>query len=588
MKIFYVEDNPVDLDLARRSLARQAPHYEFEATYNCASARQRLDRLASDPLDVLLTDMRLPDGDGLSLLAYVRKKELPLAVVILTGSGDEETAVAALKAGADDYLVKRPGYLSGLASVLESALQRFHAEADRRVRPLLVLYADTRAEDLELTRHHLAGRAPHINLETASSGSEALERALRQEFDVLLLDYRLPELSGLDLLKELRSAGRDTPVVLVTGQGNQEAALQALRLGASDYILKNPGYLARIPAALENAHYQAQLGRERAALQASEKRFRLLAENAQDIIYRLQILPEMRFDYLSPSLEKVTGYIPADFYANPRLVESLVKAEDLGRIQGLAGSGGPWSMRWRRKDGSYIWVELSAAPVFDAQGSLEAIEGIVRDVTERQQAEEERQRLFDQLESSHQDLVEAYDATIAGWSHALELRDRETEGHSTRVVEMTLALARRLNVPEAELPHLRRGALLHDIGKLAIPDAILHKPAPLSEEEWEIMRLHPVYSGRVLQPIAFLGPALDIPRCHHEHWDGSGYPKGLRGEQIPLAARIFTVVDVYDALCFNRPYRLAWPKERILKYLASESGKLLDPRVVEAFLEMVH
>ncbi len=156
--------------------------------------------------------------------------------------------------------------------------------------------------------------------------------------------------------------------------------------------------------------------------------------------------------------------------------------------------------------------------------------------------------LFNDLQRSNRELVLAYDTTIEGWSRALDLRDKETEGHSKRVTEMVLTLARSLQVAEADLPHVRRGALLHDIGKMGVPDHILLKAGPLTEEEWVVMRMHPVYAYELLSPIAYLQQALDIPYCHHEKWDGSGYPRGLRGEQIPLAARIFALADVYDAL----------------------------------------
>jgi diguanylate cyclase (GGDEF)-like protein/PAS domain S-box-containing protein len=192
--------------------------------------------------------------------------------------------------------------------------------------------------------------------------------------------------------------------------------------------------------------------------------------------------------------------------------------------------------------------------------------------------------LFDDLRRSNAELAAAYDATIEGWSRALDLRDQETEGHSRRVTLMTLRLARAMGVPEARLVHIRRGALLHDIGKMGIPDRILHKPGPLSEEEWRIMRRHPVYAREMLQPVEFLGPALEIPFCHHEHWDGTGYPRGLEGGEIPLEARIFAVVDVWDALRSDRPYRPAWSESRVCEHLRSLAGSHLDPAVVDVFL----
>ncbi len=196
-------------------------------------------------------------------------------------------------------------------------------------------------------------------------------------------------------------------------------------------------------------------------------------------------------------------------------------------------------------------------------------------------------RLFEQLQESNRELRSAYDATIEGWALALEMRDRETEGHTRRVTELTVQLARRLGVSDEELVHIRRGALLHDIGKMGVPDAILHKPDSLTPEEWAIMRKHPEFAYRFLSRIAYLRPALDIPYSHHEKWDGSGYPLGLQGEEIPLAARIFAVADVYDALATDRPYRKAWPRAKVLRYIAEQAGRHFDPHIVAVFLEMM-
>ncbi len=195
--------------------------------------------------------------------------------------------------------------------------------------------------------------------------------------------------------------------------------------------------------------------------------------------------------------------------------------------------------------------------------------------------------LVEQLRRSNQELLLAYDTTIEGWSRAMDLRDRETEGHTQRVTQLTLKLAQRMGITGEALTHLRRGALLHDIGKMGVPDAILHKPGPLTDEEWQVMRQHPVYAIDMLSSIEYLKPALEIPGFHHEKWDGSGYPYGLKGEAIPMGARIFAIVDVYDALTSDRPYRKAWTREKTLEYIREQAGKHFDPRVVEAFLKMM-
>jgi PAS domain S-box-containing protein/putative nucleotidyltransferase with HDIG domain len=197
-------------------------------------------------------------------------------------------------------------------------------------------------------------------------------------------------------------------------------------------------------------------------------------------------------------------------------------------------------------------------------------------------------RLFEDLRLANVEILTSYETAIEGWSQAMDLRDKETEGHTRRVTEMTLSLARSLGVPEKDLVHIRRGALLHDIGKLGVPDHILLKPGPLTDDEWVLMKQHPVNAYRMLSQNAFLQPALDIPYCHHEKWDGSGYPRELQGIDIPLAARIFAVVDVWDALTSHRPYRPAWTPEKALDYIREQSGQHFDPQVAAAFFDFVH
>jgi putative nucleotidyltransferase with HDIG domain len=199
----------------------------------------------------------------------------------------------------------------------------------------------------------------------------------------------------------------------------------------------------------------------------------------------------------------------------------------------------------------------------------------------------ENSRLFQDLQRSNFELAMAYDATIEGWSRALDLRDRETEGHTRRVTDLTLRLARKIGLSESRLVLIKRGALLHDIGKMGIPDDILHKPDELSEEEQQIMRQHPQLAYDMLEPIAYLRDALNIPYCHHEKWDGSGYPRGLSGTQIPLEARLFAIVDVWDAITTDRPYRRGWPVQKALEYMQEQSGKYFDPQLVEIFLQEI-
>ncbi len=191
------------------------------------------------------------------------------------------------------------------------------------------------------------------------------------------------------------------------------------------------------------------------------------------------------------------------------------------------------------------------------------------------------------IAQAHAELQDAYEETLNGWVRALDLRDNETEGHSQRVALLTVAFGRSMGFAEGTLTHLRRSALLHDIGKIGVPDAILHKPGPLTDAEWVIMRRHPKLAYDMLVPIAYLRPALDIPYCHHERWDGSGYPRGLCEYETPLHARMFALVDSWDALSCDRPYRKAWDQERIIAHLRVNSGSQFDPDLVEPFLALV-
>jgi HD-GYP domain-containing protein (c-di-GMP phosphodiesterase class II) len=195
--------------------------------------------------------------------------------------------------------------------------------------------------------------------------------------------------------------------------------------------------------------------------------------------------------------------------------------------------------------------------------------------------------LVKELQRSNFELTLAYNTTIEGWSRALDLRDRDTEGHTERVTDMAIKLARRLHLSESELVHIRRGSILHDIGKMAIPDGILLKPGPLTEDEWEVIRQHPRYAYELLSPISYLGQAVDIPHYHHEKWDGTGYPDGLRENQIPLHARLFAVIDVYDALTSHRPYRSAWSTQKAIDYVRDQIGKHFDSAIVQQFLLMM-
>ena len=914
MRLLYVEDNEADVELVKRALAGDSRPFEIDVASSLAEARTCLQE---KQYELVLIDLHLPDGSGLELLTEVRQEKLPLAAVMVTGQGDEESAIAALKAGADDYIIKNSHYFREASEVLENARARFQLFSKISTAPISVLYIEHNPADIDLTRRHLNRFAPHIRLEVEKSPEKAFNLIstgeIEQLFDVCLIDYRLPGLNALELLKALQQ-DRDmtVPAVLVTEKGDEETAIQALRLGAADYLVKHPGYLFQLPATLESAYKQACLVREHAKLLKSEERFRVAIKNSRitvahvdrDLRYTWIHNPHPDFepsstigkrdDELSdnegtrklmalkkkaietgaaqreeisfPVSDKIHIY---DISAEPlkdnrgdiigattaaiditervemerdlkrrlgelealfRVSSALRSAEtveemlsllldetleafetdagsillydeerevlrhlitrgwfremhdiSLKRDEGITGrvynSGEPYICKefasdpvfkyskqvpkgWggasipikveqkvigtltlavplprkinsdnlklllslgdiagtavhritlheeavkrlrrlqatRTIDTSIIasqdlrltlnilldhlvsQLSVDAAAVFLLNHDLNVLEFAagkgfrskslqkfplnLQDAMAGQAVRERRtihitdinelpdkkhlfnrlegeklsgyicipltvkgeisgvmevfgeepfrmepdwldfleslalqaaiainnSQLFEDIQRANLELTLAYDATLEGWSKALELRDHETDDHSRRVTDITLKIAEAAGVSTAERVHIRRGALLHDIGKVGVFDSILHKPGKLTAEEWAIMKKHPVFAYQLLSPIDYLKPALDIPYCHHEKWDGSGYPRGLKGEEIPLAARIFTVADVFDALTSERPYRPAWSREDALAYIRAESGKHFDPRIVEIFFNLV-
>jgi response regulator RpfG family c-di-GMP phosphodiesterase len=200
--------------------------------------------------------------------------------------------------------------------------------------------------------------------------------------------------------------------------------------------------------------------------------------------------------------------------------------------------------------------------------------------------QQEQEILLQQVQQANQELLAARDATIEGWARTLAFADIETSHHSGRAINLTLKVAEQMNISQDQAQFIHWGVLLHDIGKLGIPEAIMHKPGPLTPQEREIINQHPVMGYELLKTVTYLAPILDIPHYHHERWDGSGYPEGLQGETIPLMARIFAVVDVWDAMISDRPYRKALPESEAMSYITAQSGRHFDPAVVEAFLQV--
>jgi len=438
----------------------------------------------------------------------------------------------------------------------------------------------------ELIQRAFEDRGGESKLTIANTLEEARTHLKNFKPTLIIADWRLPDGESNELLSEEHTKS-NPPVIIMTSYGNMTNAVDVMKSGALDYIVKSSESMTDMPHIAERAIQQWQILEQQASMQIalseSEAQFRLMAENSSDMISKHDT--NGQFVYVSPACYTLLGYEPEELIGT--LITQLIYPEDASQLIDLLATPN-WdgvttatiNYRAHRKNGEYVWLETTARLFFDNNSQKQEFQASSRDITERKQSQEA-------LQKAHTDLQEAYDKTIEGWVLALDLRDRETEGHTQRVTEMTDKLARKLECTADELIHIRRGALLHDMGKMGIPDEILQKPGPLTDDEWVIMRRHPQYAYQMLSPINYLSQALIIPYYHHERWDGSGYPHKLKGKDIPLHARFFAVVDVWDALQSDRPYRKGLPSKEIVEYLQKEAGRLFDPEIVDIFIALV-
>lgn len=428
----------------------------------------------------------------------------------------------------------------------------------------------------ELIQRAFEDRGNGAHLTISYTLADARDYLQNNKPTIIIADWRLPDGDSTTFLEE--NDKRIIPVIIMTSYGNERNAVEAIKSGALDYIVKSSESMMDMPHIAERAIHQWHILQEQERIKAQ---FRLLAENSSDIISRHDI--DGRILYISPACHTIVGYEPEELIG--RSILPLIHPEDTEFLLDLFHSSS-WEdpkvaipYRARHKNGTYVWLETTVKVIYDQNKATE-IQASTRDITERKQAQVDLQR-------ANRDLREAYDITIEGWVKALDLRDHETEGHTQRVTEMTVRLARNLGCTDEDILHIRRGALLHDIGKMGIPDEILWKPGPLTQEEWQKMRRHPEYANQMLSKIGFLEQARIIPYYHHERWDGSGYPQGLKGDAIPLFARLFAVVDVWDALSSDRPYRKKMDPKDVIEYLQAQAGRLFDPTIVAKFLTML-
>jgi PAS domain S-box-containing protein len=389
MKLLYVEDDPHHADLAVRRLRKTTPHVEVETVSTVREALARLDRMASEPLELVLTDVHLRDGDGLSLLQHIRENSLPLAVVLITGTGDEETAVAALKARADDYVVKDKDYLDRLPVILESALNHYRADAARRAHPLNILYVEDELGDVDTTRRHFAVHADHLHLDVVFNGPEVLSalrpRTGETRYDVLLMSFGRNGLNALEVLRELRQTPRqDVPVVLLCRECDADIVHQGLKLGASGYLVKRPGYLYQLTWELEDAHSRADLLRREAALRASEARNRAILNAIPDLMF-LQSRDGTYLDY--HATDDSLMLLPPEQFLGKNVAEVMppqLAADFLRCFEQALATERPVLYEYTLEipDG----VRAYEASIVSCDG--DKLLSIVRDITERKLAEE--------------------------------------------------------------------------------------------------------------------------------------------------------------------------------------------------------
>ncbi len=396
MKILHVEDDDLDAELVRKELARSKGEFHLYHVRTLGEGHKILED-EGGAFDLALIDLKLSDGNGIELLREIRQKEFPMAVVVLTGSGEEQTAVGVLKAGADDYVVKSSQYLTGLGDLLKDALHRFKSEEKKRSALINVLYAEPNIDDVDLTVRYFSRHAPHIRLEVISTTEKLIERlTLKQSdtplpYNVLLLDYRLPKFNAIELIKYMRQEmGIKIPAVLITGHGSEDIAIQALRLGFADYIVKLPGYLHRLPGVLENSFQRSELLREQKKLKESEDRFRILYDKSPDMYAsvspaddRIVLCNETLLTHTGYSKEEVVGAPVFKLYHEDCLNEvkaTLKQLVETGSIKNKV-------LILKKKDGGKIYVSLSVFPVKDRKENILYSVSSWRDITELRAAQ---------------------------------------------------------------------------------------------------------------------------------------------------------------------------------------------------------
>jgi putative nucleotidyltransferase with HDIG domain len=545
-KILIVDDHEQNIYLLKALLGGHG--YQVTEATNGAAA---LALARVNPPDLIISDILMPVMDGFSLCQEWKRderlKNIPFVFYTATYTDPQDEELA-LSLGAARFIVKPVetevfmSLIEGVIAEVESGSLAVHPDSLQEEATYYRMYNETLVRKLEDKMLELE-KANHM------LGKEVLERQ-RAEGEITRLfeesQRRLRQVEALHSIDLAISTSMDLHLTLNILLQHVESLLN---VDAGDILLLMPN----------SQQFDFSAGRGFRTNSMERAGSRLGAGYARRIV-----------------LERRTLVIPGDLVARAdREFSTLYQQEGFSAYAGV-----PLIVKGQIKGVLEVYHRSIHRSEPEWLHLLETLAGQAAIAIDNAQ-------LFHDLQKSNFELALAYDATIAGWSRAMDLRDKETEGHTQRVTNLTLRLARTLGIGDAQLIHIRHGALLHDIGKMGVPDNILLKPDQLTAEEWEKMMKHPGFAYEMLSSIRYLQPALDIPYCHHEKWDGSGYPRGLKGHEIPIAARIFAVADVWDAITSDRPYRKGWSKEAALEYIREQSAKYFDPEVVERFLELI-
>lgn len=523
--ILCVDDEEANLKLLEKILTPRG-----FTVVSAASGKDALLQIQSRAIDLVILDIMMPLMNGFEVCKQIKEdpKLRNIPVIMITGLIAKKDRIRGIEAGAEEFLSKPFDQQEVLARI--QSLLKVKQHNDER---------DTMEKELQQSHDKLDYAVQQRTNELAQANVKLQADIIEREHAEKKILQQLENMIALKEIGVTIGSSLDLKITLNILLNN---LVSQLLIDAADVLLLDPNTLyldfsagrGFLTPAIQSTH--VRMGEGNAGKAALERKPIIIADLSTSLTNALKG-------------EDFKSYVAIPLIAH-------------GKVTGVLE----------------IFQRNFFNPTPEWLNYLELIAGQAAIAIDNA-------TMFDSLERSNSEMKLAYDATIEGWSRALDLRDKETEGHSQRVTDLTVRMGQAFGLHDEELVQVRWGALLHDIGKMGIVDEILLKPGPLTKKEWLIMKKHPTIAYEMLSPIRYLRLALDIPYHHHEMWDGSGYPLGLHGEQIPLAARIFAVVDVVDALRSNRPYRDSWPEKKVRGHVRSLSGTHFDPQVVEMFLD---